>query len=1109
MGFVSMSRSRGNDDHRLPAHGDWRRKIFGSWYWPGFLPDNMAAMKSTLTLVVVLFVTTRTATAADRPSFNRDIRPILADACFQCHGADERQRKAGLRLDVQEVAFKPAESGAIAIVPGKATESELIKRLLSKDDDVRMPPANSGKQITPQQIETLKRWIAEGAEYQGHWAFLPPVRPELPHLKSQISNLKSQISNPIDHFILTRIDQAGLKPSPEADKPTLIRRVTLDLTGLPPTPSEVDAFLADQSDNAYEKVVDRLLKSPRYGEQMARPWLDMARYADSNGFQVDSSRFQWPWRDWVINAFNDNLPFDQFTIEQLAGDLLPTPTRSQIVATGFNRNHKLNGEGGIIAEEWRVVTVIDRVETTGMTWLGLTFNCCRCHDHKYDPISQRDFYSMFAFFNNVTESGTLQGESKNTEPTISIPTAEQDAELKRLDELIVAANARVADETKRLPEFIAAWEPGFREKLLSDKPVAVWSPLQPTDVNSTGGATITKQSDGSYLAGGKNPPHDVYTVAAPIAAGQFSGLLLDTLPDDSLPMKSLGRFSNGNFVLSRVEAEITSPDLTSPLVAKFVRGEATYSQKGWEIGLVFDDVASNGWAVDGPTRRDPTSAMFLLEAPLTVPANATLTVRLKHEALTQHNIGRFRLSMTSLPPSTVKLDGAKFPESLKANLELAADKRSDAQKVELERYFRTNFDSPLKEVEFAAASAKKSRDDVAAKMPTVMVMKEGTPRDAFILIRGEYDKRGDKVAAALPAALVDDKAISRRELAPVQNSPTGASALRVMNRLDLAKWIVAPTNPLTARVWVNRAWEKFFGTGLVKTTENLGSQAEFPSHPELLDWLAVEFMTDWDMKRLQKRIVMSATYRQTSTEYRVPSSGQFTRNSELGTRHSPTDPDNRLLARGPRVRLSAEALRDQALFASGLLIEKLGGPSVRPYMPEGVWDETSRYGDLRGYKHDTNDGLYRRTLYTIWKRTAAPPTMLLFDAPSREICTVKRSRTNTPLQALTLLNEITYVEAARKLAERMLTDGGATSEARLRFAFRRVTSRTPTDEELAVLVGGLNDDLAHFRQDPAAAKQLIVLGESKAVASVDPAELAAYTLTANVLLNLDEVVTRE
>jgi hypothetical protein len=1057
-------------------------------------------MRRLLIFAVALLLTTRSL-AAERPSFNRDIRPILSDTCFQCHGPDERQRKAGLRLDVREIALKPAESGTVAIVPGQPNDSELMKRLLASDDSLRMPPPNSGKKITPQQIEQLKRWIADGAEYQGHWAFIPPVRPAVPKLKSEISNLKSQISNPIDAFILTRLDQAKLKPSPEADKTTLIRRVTLDLTGLPPTPGEVDAFLADSSDNAYEKVVDRLLKSPRNGEQMARPWLDMARYADSNGFQVDSSRFQWPWRDWVINAFNDNMPFDQFTIEQLAGDLLPNPTHSQIVATGFNRNHKLNGEGGIIAEEWRVETVIDRVETTGMTWLGLTLNCCRCHDHKYDPITQRDFYSLFAFFNNVAESGTLQGESKNTEPTLSVPTAEQGAELKRLDEAIAAATARVAEESKRLPELIAAWEPTFRETLKGDSG-AVWAPLQPRDVKSAGGATFTKQADGTYLAGGKNPQHDTYTITAPLPAGSFSGVLLECLPDDSLPNKSLGRYPNGNFVLSSIAAEITSPELPSPLVAKFVRAEATYSQKGWEIGLVLDGTPSNGWAVDGPTRRDPTTAMFIVESPLTVPGNATLTVTLKHDALSQHNIGRFRLSSTSLPPSTVKLDGAKFPEALKAILELAADKRSDAQKAELTNFFKANIDSPLKQAEVAAASAKKSRDDLAAKMPTVMVMREGQPRDAFILIRGEYDKRGEKVAAALPAALVSGTALSTGESRGV----TPAASALPLTRLDFAKWIIARDNPLTARVWVNRAWEKFFGTGLVKTTENLGSQAEFPSHPELLDWLAVEFMTDWDMKRLQKLIVMSATYRQ-SAKCSVPSAQDLA----LSTQHSAliSDPDNRLLTRGPRVRLSAEALRDQALFASGLLVEKLGGPSVRPYMPDGVWDETSRYGDLRGYKHDTGDGLYRRTLYTIWKRTAAPPTMLLFDAPNREICTVKRSRTNTPLQALTLLNEITYVEAARKLAERMLLEGGKSPSERITFGFRWATSRKPTEDELAVLIEGLNEDIAHLKQQPDAVKQVLSNGESKPHASLDPAELAAYTLTANVLLNLDEIVTRE
>ena len=1012
--------------------------------------------------------------AADRISFNRDIRPILSDACFQCHGPDDKQRKAGLRLDERGSAVKASESGAFAIVPGNINSSELVQRLTTDDESLKMPPKNSGKVVSPAQVELLKRWIAEGAEYQGHWAFLPPVRPAVPNIEA--SSLRT--INPIDSFICSRLLQAGLSPAPPADKATLIRRVTLDLTGLPPTAAEVDTFLADPSDNAYETVVDRLLNSPRYGERMAQQWLDFARYADSNGFQVDSSRYQWPWRDWVIQAFNDNMPFDQFTIEQLAGDLLPNATRSQIIATGFNRNHRLNGEGGLIAEEWRVETVIDRVETTGMTWLGLTLNCCRCHDHKYDPIPQREFYQLFAYFNNITESGTLQGESKNTDPTIPAPTPEQEAAIATLGEKIKTAEALVAAESRKLPEYIAAWEPSFKAKL-SEQTGSVWTPLKPGEVKSERGATLTKLTDGTYLASGENPNHDVYNITSPIPVGSFSGLLLECFPDSSLPNQSLGRYPNGNFVLTSVEAEITSPSLKEPLRARFSKAEATYSQKGWEIGLVLDNHPGNGWAVDGPTRRDPTSAMFLLDGPITVPDQASVIVRLRQETLGMHNIGRFRLSFASLPPSTVTLEGARFPEALKSILDLPADNRSEAEKNELEKFFRANVDSPWKQAETAVANLKKQQSDLVASIPTVMVMREGPARDAFVLTRGEYDKPAEKVTASLPSLYV----------APRSDIPG--------SRLELARWIVDPGNPLTARVWVNRIWEKFFGIGLVKTSENLGSQSEYPSHPELLDWLAHEFSQGekrWDMKAIQKTIVMSATYRQSSY-------------SDAASRN--LDPENRLLSHGPRFRLPAEILRDQALFVSGLLVDKVGGPSVRPYMPEGVWDETSRYGDLRNYMHDRNEGLYRRTMYTIWKRTAAPPTMLLFDAPSREICTVKRSRTNTPLQALTLLNEMTYVESARKLAEHMLLDGGSSPAERIRFGFRRVTSRRPTEEELQLLTQGFSEDLGRLKRNPDAAKQLISTGESRADAALDPVELAAYTLTANVFLNLDEVVTHE
>ena len=1034
--------------------------------------------------------------AADAPrvNFNRDIRPILSDNCFQCHGPDEKQRHGKLRLDSREPTVVPAESGKTAIVPGKPTESELLRRVLSDDKDTHMPPASSGKQLKPREIELLKRWVAEGAEYQGHWAFIAPQRPELPAVKNAAFS-----KNAIDRFILARLEREGFSPSKEARKETLIRRVSLDLTGIPPTPGEVDAFLADRSAEAYEKVVERLLQSPRYGERMAMQWLDFARYADSNGYQVDSSRDMWPWREWVIKAFNDNMPFDQFTVEQLAGDLLPEPTQSQLVATGFNRNHRITGEGGSIAEEWRVETVIDRVETTGMTWLALTFNCCRCHDHKYDPLSQKDFFAFYAFFNNVPESGLLGGEGKNTEPTISVLTAEYSTQLAKFEAAIKDAQARSVELEKQLPQLIAAWEPKFREHVGSEK--TQWEMLEPKSVVSAGGATLKRQDDGAWLASDTNPDHDVYTITAPLAAGSLSALLLETFPDSTLPNQSNGRFPNGNYVLTAFEAEVSAPSFAKPLLLTFARAEADYSQKGWEIGLVNDGKPAGGWAIDGPTKRENRKAIFALGASVTVPAEATITVRMKHEALAQHNIGRFRLAATGLPADLVRLDGAKTLGPIVAIVNTPAEKRTPAQVAELTKYFRANGDSPLKAIDAeVAAASKKLLYGLKGGLPTVMVMREmPQPRDAFLLVRGQYDKRGDKVTAALPAALPP--------------MPDG----QPMNRLGLAKWMIDPSNPLTSRVWVNRIWEKFFGTGLVKTSENLGSQSEFPSHPELLDWLAIEFMHGssgegrgasekgraWDMKALQKLIVMSATYRQDAA---IVSSLP----SALGPQPSAvSDPENRLLARGPRFRLAGELVRDQALAVSGLMVEKLGGPSVRPYMPDGVWDETSRYGNLRGYKHDQGEGLYRRTLYTIWKRTAAPPTLLLFDAPSRETCVVKRSRTNTPLQALVLLNEVTYVEAARKLAERMLSEGGTTPDDRLAYGFRLATARRPTAAELRVLVAGFNADIARFRETKDAATKLVATGDFKADAKFNVEELAAYALTANVLLNLDEVVTRE
>ncbi len=1082
--------------------------------------SSFASRRNSFAVLGLAFILSAGASrAAEKISFNRDIRPILSDICFTCHGPDVSKMKGGLRLDTKEAAMKGGESGP-AIVPGKPEQSEVYRRLVTHDADDFMPPKKSGKTLTAEQIDSFRRWIAEGAEYQGHWAFIAPVAADGRRQAEQALAVArsarlvpSAATNAIDAFVLARLAKEGLKPQPEAPKETLIRRVTLDLTGIPPTAAEVDAFLTDQSPNAYEKVVDRVLSSPRYGEHMAARWLDMARYADSNGFQSDTQRHMWHWRDWVIGAFNRNMPFDQFTVEQLAGDLLakqeetgsqeakkglflpswiPDSNRDRIVATGFNRNHRLNGEGGRIVEEWFAETVIDRVETTGLTWMALTLNCCRCHDHKYDPISQKEFYQLFAYFNSNNENGVLDdfggaGRTRrggNSRPVLPLPSPEQEAQIAQLEKSVKDAEAGVAAATKELAAAQAAWEPKFRAEI--QRGMNPWTMIEPKEVRSDGGATFKKQPDGSWLASGINPPHDIYTIVAPISEGTFSGLLLDALPDPSLPNQSLGRYPSGNFVLTDVDAEISAPGLAKPLQAVFTRAEADYNQKGYEVKLIVEDKPKRGkgaknrkgWAIDGATKRDPRRAMFVAAAPIIVPPNATLTVTLRHDAIGGHNIGRFRIFTSSLPAAAMKLDGAKIPPNIVAAVNAEPAKRTPAQKAELAKFFRENTDNPAKCAESAVAAAKKAIEAVYADVDSTMVMEElPQPKEAHILKRGEYDKPGDAVPRALPAVMP-----------PL---PSGAPN----NRLGFAKWLVSGEHPLTARVWVNREWERFFGTGLVRTSENLGSQAEWPSHPELLDWLATEFVRlKWDMEAMQKLIVTSATYRQSS---------------RVTPETFAKDPENRLLARGPRFRLGAESLRDQALAISGLLVEKIGGPSVKPYMPAAVWDETSVYGDMRNYKEDTGEGLYRRTLYTIWKRTAAPPTMTMFDSPSREICTVKRSRTNTPLQALVLLNEKTYVEAARVLAQRMIAEGGSTPEQRIAWAFRRATCREPRADELKLLVAGLAKRTARFQQSADEVAKILAVGETKADAKFNPVELAAYTGTANVMLNLDEVVTRE
>ena len=1004
--------------------------------------------------------------------FNRQIRPILSENCFQCHGPDQSHRKANYRLDTKEGVFAVGKSGKKNILLRDAKNSELVHRIEEAEGDGLMPPLKSGKKLNADQIKLIKQWINEGANYGEHWAFVVPKSSSVPDV-----NNSKWVRTPIDAFVLSRLEFNNIMPSPQASKEVLIRRLTLDLIGLPPTLKEVDDFLRDDSPQAYEKVVDRLLASNQYGERMAMQWLDYARFADSNGFQTDSSRSMWPWRDWVINAYNANMPFNQFTIEQIAGDMLPNATKSQIIATGFNRNHRLNGEGGLIAEEWRIENVIDRVDTTSQTWLGLTLACARCHDHKYDPISQKEFYQFFAFFNNLPESGTLAGNQTggNTEPVEEIESPSQNAESLKIQLAIKEQEALILKLDEKVDPMIKEWEPVFKEKVNSAG--NVWTPLNPTTVKSEGGAKFSKLTDGSYLASGKNPTNDVYTITSNVSKGSFSAILLECFPDPSLPNQSLGRFSNGNFVLSKIEAELSSPSLKTPLKIAFNKAIADYSQKGWDIINVVGNDSSKGWAVDGPTRRDITKAMFVSPQLVDIPENSTIKISLSHQALSQHNIGRFRIAISSVPGELITLNGFQVPVNITKIIETDPQKRSLQQKEELRKYYKATSFKEHKVASDKLVLLKNNLVDSKKNIPGVMVMKEGPVRDTFMLIRGEYDKKGPKVVAGLPSVLP-----------PLPKD-------KPMNRLGLAYWMVDPSNPLTSRVWVNRMWEKFFGYGLVRTSENFGAQSEFPSHPELLDWLASKFVSlNWDMKAMQKIVVMSSVYQQSSN---------------LNPSLLNNDPENRMLARGSRLRLSGETLRDQALFASGLMVNKTGGPSVRPYMPEGVWDETSRYGDLRNYKNDKGEALYRRTMYTIWKRTAAPPTMLLFDAPNREACSVKRSRTNTPLQALALLNEVTYVEAARKLAEKIIREGGNTPDDKLTTGFRIVTGRRPDSSELAILVKGFHKDYENFKSKPENAKRFTSLGESPLANTADISELAAYTLSANILLNLDEVVNRE
>jgi mono/diheme cytochrome c family protein len=1023
--------------------------------------------------------------AGEAVQFNRDIRPILSDNCFQCHGPDSAPRKADLRLDVEAVAKRDVD-GARPIAPGKLEDSQVYRRITSTDAEERMPPPASGKRLSAAQVELIARWIREGATWEKHWAFIPIARPSIPRVSGA-----AWLRNPIDAFLLARLEAEGLAPSAEADSTTLIRRVTLDLTGLPPTPQEVDDFLADGSPRAYERVVDRLLSSPRYGERMASRWLDAARYADTSGYQTDGIRYMWRWRDWVIDAFNRNMPFDQFTVEQIAGDMLPGATLDSRIASGFNRNHRGNSEGGIIPEEYAVEYVVDRVDTTATVWLGLTLACARCHDHKFDPITQREFYQVFAFFNNVPEKGRAL-KVGNSPPVVKSPTRDQQEQLRAIESELATAEEAFAKLQGEISTAEAQWASGFATPA---QPIA-WAPgdalvahfpLDESAVETVGGKPGALEGNVSFAPGAIGAAaafdgtamanvgdvanfgyFDKFTISAwvyPLAdTGALVGRMAQHEDADGYSLRLAGGKLQVNLVKRWLDDAVRVESEEPPALGRWQHITVTYdgSREAEGVRVFFDGRPQNLKVL-----LDELNQSFNSTEPLTIGGGGP-------GPRFQGLIDDLRIYKKNLAADEVALLATR--DAIDAILAVPAASRTASQAAKLRAYF---LDSRAGENVRAArrriVDLRRQKFDFEESFPTTMVMEEmPTARDTFVLVRGQYDRPGEKVSAGVPANL--------------HSLPPAAQP----DRLALARWLVDPANPLVARVTVNRFWQSYFGVGLVKTVDDFGAQGDAPSNPQLLDWLASEFVAGgWDMKALQKLIVTSAAYRQSSKA-----------TPQLVER----DPDNRLLARGPRLRLPAEVIRDQSLAASGLLVERLGGASVQPYQPPGLWKELTGAGEA---EQDRGANLYRRSLYTFWKRTIPPPSMMTFDAAGREACSVRAARTNTPLQALALLNEVTFVEAARVLAEHVMVEGGATPEDRIALAFRRALARKPSESELKVLVAGFERWLAQFRKQPEAVQKLLKFGESPVDARLDPPELAAYTTVANLILNLDEVVTKE
>ena len=1184
-------------------------------------------------LILVAFAFEKAEGAESQIDFNRHIRTILSNNCFKCHGPDEKQRKGGdkskggLRLDIQQ-GSRADLGGYQAIVPGDINKSELVRRINASDDDV-MPPKKQGKKLTSQEMELLTRWIEQGANYARHWSYVKPTRSALPKVNS-----KGWPENAVDYFVLARLEKEGLKPSPQADRYTLIRRVSLDLTGLPPTLKEVDQFVNDKSSDAYQKQVDRLLHSSAYGEHWARVWLDLARYADSAGYADDPLRTIWGYRDWVIRALNKNLPFDQFTIEQLAGDLLPNPTEEQLVATAFHRNTLTNNEGGTNDEEFRNVAVVDRVNTTMAVWMGTTMACAQCHNHKYDPITNEEYFKFFAFFNQSEDA-----DRKNESPTIGIITSEQKRQKEDWQKEIAALEEKLKQTTPELVASQKKWESGFKKDI-------EWLPFEPSSMKSTAGAKLKLLDDGSILAGGNNGKTDTYTLHIKAATltpaieqleqeegeekdgpdlgaelekkelktvATITAIHIEALTHESLPNQGPGRMG-GNFVLSRLSATVLPPavhrvrgrylrienpgkkrilslaevqvfdgaqniargskakqsstgfngpphlaidgntnghyfnakstthtaiendpwweldlaatkqvdriviwnrtdggrgtmerlknfkvllldvkrqtiwekkigkypnpktdlSLSGAQSVAFATAYADFSQKGFNAGFlaINPNVKKNGWAV-APEFGKPHAATLIAARPFPVMEGAVLEFRL--EQLSQHaghNLGRFLISYTDDPHAATY---SKTPSNILSVIKVLPEKRTAEQKETLSRFYRTVVPE-LQPTRDRLDSLKKQLANLkpATTVPIMRDLPKAKRRKTHIQIRGNF--------------LVKDKEVSEGVPAAFNPIPKG----QPMNRLGLAKWLVGKNNPLTARVTVNRHWEQIFGIGLVRTSEEFGTQGELPSHPRLLDWLATELVaSNWDIKKLLKVIVTSAAYMQSSKV-----------SEELIQR----DPYNRLLTRGPRFRLSAEMIRDQALAVSGLLSRKMYGRSVQP--PRPMLRLKAAFGGSTDWKTSPGEDKFRRGLYTSWRRSLPYPSMATFDAPSREVCTVRRTRTNTPLQALVTLNDPVYIEAAQALARRIVKEGGSTIVNQAAYGFRLCLSRSPGENELKRLVELFRQSHQRYSKDKENAAHLATNPLGPAPPGSDISELAAWTVVGNVLLNLDEMLAK-